>query len=295
MRRKILLVTGAGGMVGSYARGVFNDFSLILTDIIDGYLYLDVEDKGSVYELMAGNKPDYVLHLAAATDVDRCEIEPEWGLRVNRDGTRNVASVCRELDIPMVYISTGAVFDGQKPASYIETDEACPSNKYGISKYEGEKEVQSFFDRFYIVRASWMIGGGLSDKKFVGKVMRKIMSGEKNIKVVNDKFGSVTYAKNLLQGIRELIMTDRYGIYHMTNGGMSSRYDIAIEMVNILGKNDINIVPVSSGEFPLPAPRGRSEALENYRLDLMNLNLMRPWKDALREYIEEELLPLYNL
>ena len=140
-----------------------------------------------------------------------------------------------------------------------------------------------------------MIGGGKNDKKFVRKIMDKIMSEVKSIKVVNDKFGSITYAKDLLCGIKELIKTERFGIYHMTNEGVHSRYDIAKEMLNILGKSNVEIVPVSSDEFPLPAPRGRSEAMENYNLGLINLNYMRPWRDALKEYIETELLSLYKL
>lgn len=294
MGEKCILVTGAGGMVGSYASHVFGDFNLILTDIVDGYVYLNVENRGSIQKLIESKKPDYVLHLAAATDVDRCETEPEWANHVNAEGTRNIALACKDFDIPMVYISTGAVFDGNKETPYIETDNVSPSNKYGLSKYEGERIVTSLLDKFYIVRASWMIGGGKTDKKFVGKVTQKIMSGEKHIKVVNDKFGSITYAKDLLCGIKELIGTNRFGLYHMTNGGMYSRYDIAMEMVNILGKSDVEIVSVTSDQFPLPAPRGRSEALENRNLNLMRLNRMRPWKEALKEYITRELLTLYN-
>ncbi len=265
-----------------------------MTDIVNGYIYLDVENRGSMQKLIESKKPDYVLHLAAATDVDRCETEPEWANHVNAEGTRNVALACKNFDIPMVYISTGAVFDGNKETPYIETDSVSPSNKYGLSKYEGEKMVGPLLDRCYIVRASWMIGGGKTDKKFVGKVMQKIMSGDKRIKVVNDKFGSITYAKDLLRGIKELIKTGKFGVYHMTNEGMRSRYDIAREMVDILGKSDVEIVPITSDEFPLPAPRGRSEALENRNLNLMRLNRMRPWKDALREYITKEMLVLYK-
>ena len=294
MGEKCILVTGAGGMVGSYVSQVFSGFNLILTDIVDGYIYLDVENRGSIQKLIESKKPDYVLHLAAATDVDRCETEPEWANHVNAEGTRNIALACKDFNIPMVYISTGAVFDGNKETPYIETDEVSPSNKYGFSKYEGEKIVRSLLDRFYIVRASWMIGGGKADKKFVGKVTQKIMSGEKRIKVVNDKFGSITYAKDLLRGIKELIRTGKFGVYHMTNEGMYSRCDIAREMVNILGKSDVEIAPVGSDKFPLPAPRGRSEALENHNLRLLGLNRMRSWKEALKEYMTQELLDLYS-
>jgi len=295
MGRKRLLVTGAGGMVGSYVQGVFNDYDLTLTDIIDVHSYLNIEDKASARKLIGQKKPDYVLHLAAATDVDRCEIERERALKTNSEGTRNVAEACKESGAIMIYISTGAVFNGDKESPYVETDQISPLNAYGLSKYEGERVVQSLLDRFYIVRASWMIGGGKNDKKFVGKIVNKIMSGEKHIKVVNDKFGSITYAKDLVRTIKELINTDKFGIYHASNGGMYSRYDIAKEIINILRRYDVELSAVSSDEFPLPAPRGRSEAIENYNLSFMNLNnCMRPWKEALREYITEELLTLYS-
>ena len=287
-------MTGAGGMVGSYAISVFGDFNLTLTDVTGGYFYLTIEDRISVEKLIDDIRPDFVLHLAAATDVDKCEIEQGWASRVNREGARNVALACKKYNSAMIYVSTGAVFDGEKKNLYIETDKASPLNKYGISKYEGEIAVRSLLEKYYIVRASWMIGGGRNDKKFVGKIMQKIMSGENPIKAVNDKFGSITYARDLLTGIRELIKTGKFGTYHMSNEGMCSRYDIAKEIVNILGKNDVSVIPVSSDEFPLPAPRGHTEALENHNLKLMNLNLMQPWKDALKEYIKDELLPLYQ-
>lgn len=293
-RDKTILVTGAGGMVGSYVREVFEDFDLVLTDIVDGYIYLDVKDKASVRKSVDKAKPAYVFHLAAATDVDRCELEPEWARKVNTEGTKNLAHVCKESGSTMIYISTGAVFDGDKKVPYIEDDKVSPSNKYGVSKFGGEQIVKSLLNKFYIVRASWMIGGGRNDKKFVRKIMDKIMSGTNPIKAVNDKFGSITYAKELLYGIRELIKTDKFGTYHMTNEGMHSRYDIAKEMVSILGRPNVEIAPVVSDEFPLPAPRGRSEALENYNLDRINLNCMSAWKEALREYITGELITVYN-
>lgn len=295
MTQKTLLVTGAAGMVGSYLGDVFRDYNLILTDIKSGYPYLNIEDRGSVQEFISGAKPDYVLHLAAATDVDRCEKDAEWAFRVNTEATRNMTLACRKSGIPMVYVSTGAVFDGKKESPYIETDPVSPSNKYGISKWEAEKVVTSLLDRSYIIRASWMIGGGRNDKKFVGKIMQKIMSGERHVKAVNDKFGNISYAKDLLYGIRQLIERDKFGLYHMTNGGgLYSRYDIAVEIVSILNEDKIKVSAVSSDEFPLPAPRGRSEALENHKLNLIDLNFMRPWKEALREYVTGELLSLYR-
>ena len=296
MQRKKLFVTGAAGMIGSYVSEVFSDLDLTLTDVTSKapHIRLDVEDEKAVRKLIKEANPDYVLHLAAATDVDRCELEPDWAYRINATGTKNVVNACKEIGAIMIYVSTGAVFSGDNKNPYMETDKPRPSNKYGAYKYKGEKIVEEYLKKFYIIRASWVIGGGRTDKKFVGKIVHRIMSGEKQIKVINDKFGSITYAKDLLCGIKELIKTDRFGIYHMTNGGMYSRYDLAKEIVDILGKKDVQIIAITSREFSTSAPRGQSEALKNYNLNLINLNCMRPWKEVLREYIINELLVLYD-
>jgi len=291
-----MLVTGAAGMVGSYVREVFDGIDLTLTDIeIKGdLLHLDVRDPDAVMQTVQETSPDVVLHLAAATDVDRCEQEPDWAYHTNTLGTQNVALACQASGSVMVYISTAGVFWGDKPEPYTEFDDPRPMNVYGNSKLRGAQILASLLNRFYIVRAGWMIGGSRKDKKFVGKIMRKIVGGEKHLRVVDDKFGNPTYAKDLLQGIRRLLNTDYYGLYHMVNTGMVSRYQIALAIRDILARPDIEIEPVSSAFFPLPAPRARSEAMRNYKLDLLGLNYMRPWQAALREYLETEFLPAYD-
>ena len=136
-----------------------------------------------------------------------------------------------------------------------------------------------------------MIGGGKKDKKFVGKIAQLIAQGKNPLHVVNDKLGSPTYGRDLLCGIHKLLDTGYYGLYHMVNKGSCSRYDVALAMRDILQRPDVEILPVSSAHFPLPAPRARSEAMQNLKLELLGLNLMRPWQDALQEYIETELTP----
>jgi len=293
MKIERILVTGATGVVGSYVREVFDGIDLALTDIeIEGnLLHLDVRDPEAVMQTMQEISPDVVLHLAAATDVDRCEQEPDWAYHTNTIGTQNVALACQASGSVMVCISTAAVFWGDKPEPYTEFDAPCPMNIYGDSKLRGEQTMVSLLQRYYIVRAGWMIGGGEKDKKFVGKIVRKILEGGSRLRVVDDKFGSPVYARDLLQGIRRLLNTDYYGLYHIVNTGMASRYQIALAVRDILARPDVEIEPVSSAFFPLPAPRGRSEAMRNYKLDLLGLNWMRPWQAALREYLETESLP----
>lgn len=290
-----ILVTGAGGMVGSYAQRVFAGAELILTDVAEGCVPLDIRDPAAVMRAVVAERPDLVLHLAAATDVDRCEQEPDWAYHVNAIGTQNVALACQELDVPMVYVSTAAVFSGEKPEPYHEFDEPSPVNVYGDSKLAGERIVSSLLRRYYIVRSSWMIGGGERDKKFVGKVARLLIDGPRPLPAVNDTRGNPTYAKDLLGGIRALIETDYYGLYHMANAGHASRYDIALVLREALQRPEVEIHAVSSERFPLPAPRPRSEAVRNLKLELLGLSPMRPWRQALEDYVRAELVPLLSV
>lgn len=286
-----ILVTGASGALGSYVASVFADAELVLTD----RGRLDVRDREAVSSTIADVKPDLVLHLAAATDVDACETDHELAFSANASGTENVALACRDNDCELVYVSTGGVFSGEKPEPYVESDEPGPVNVYSRSKLEGEHVVAGLLDRYFIVRAGWMIGGAKRDRKFVGKMAELLRGGATQLKAVDDKWGSPTYAPDFLAGIKRLLATDQHGLYHHVNPGMVTRYDIACELRTILERPDVEIEPVPSSAFPLPAPRGRSEALRNSKLELLGLDEARPWQDALRAYVLDELVPELEL
>jgi dTDP-4-dehydrorhamnose reductase len=285
-----MLVTGAAGAVGSYVPEVFSDWELVLTDVVGDFEQLDVADPAAVLQAVARAEPDIVLHLAAATDVDRCEQDPDWAFRANTIGTQNVALACRETEAVLVFISTAGVFSGDKPEPYTEFDEPGPANIYGESKLAGERIVASLLGRYYIARAGWMVGGGHRDKKFVGKIVQLIEDGTTHLRAVDDKLGSPTYAPDMLEGIKRLLGTGYYGLYHMVNDGACSRYDVAVAIRDLLGRSDVSVEPVSSAHFPLPAPRARSEAMRNYKLELLGLEPLRPWQDALGHYLQHELV-----
>ncbi len=277
----MMLVTGANGMVGSYLQEVFEN-DLILTDIPE----MDVTDKEKVCKMISEHKPEYVLHLAAETNVDKCEGEIEHAFKVNAIGTQNVALACLESGSTMIYISTGGVFNGIARQAHTEYDIADPVNVYGKAKLDGEKYVASILKNYYIFRAGWMIGGGPSrDKKFVGKIV-ELSKTRDVIEAVDDKFGSLTYAKDFLKGIKKLIGFAEFGLYHLANGGICSRYEIAVEIAKNI-KPSLRVDPVSSDRFPLPAPRAHSEAMENHRLNIAGANPMQKWNDALAEYLKE--------
>lgn len=281
----MILVTGANGMVGSYFATQADAFDepLELTDIDT----LDVTDLDAVRRRVRARTYSAVIHLAAETDVDRCEREPEHAFRTNAVGTQNVALACMETGSVMVYTSTAGVFGGDGALGpFTENDPPRPANVYGHSKLAGERHLERLLDRYFIVRAGWMMGGGTTkDKKFVAKVIAQVERGGE-IRAVNDKIGSPTFARELVLGIRDLLLSGRYGLYHMTNKGTCSRYDIACHIVRSLGA-DVRVVPVNSAHFPLPAPRANSEAMRNLNLELIGLDRMSTWQDALDAYLRE--------
>lgn len=277
----MILVTGAYGMVGSYVKEVFAGEQLALTDLPE----MDVTDKEKVFGLAKKYSPRTVLHLAAETDVDKCETEIEHAYLVNAKGTENVALACKEFNAEMVYISTGGVFGDDKRV-HTELDAPNPLSVYAKAKYEGEKIVEKLLDKYYIFRAGWMIGGGPKrDKKFVGKMI-ELMRTRDLIEAVNDKSGSPTFARDFVSGIRSVIKTGKYGLYHLVNKGVTTRYDIAVELAKLLGRN-IKVIPVTSDRFPLPAPRAVSEAMENRNLKMIGLDIMPDWKVSLKKYVDE--------
>lgn len=259
-----------------------SDINLLLSDIEK----IDIRNIRDVEDWVRKNEPDIFFHLAAETDVDLCELDPDHAYKTNFIGTENIALICQKYNIPMLYISTAAVFYGDKPDAYIEFDNPRPVNTYGWSKLFGEFAVQRLLKRYFIVRAGWMVGGWEIDKKFVYKIVKQLMEGKKEINAVTDKFGNPTFANDFAKNLLPLIKTNRYGLYHMANQGSASRFDIAMKIVEFMGlEGKVKVNPVSSEAFPLPAPRPRSEMIMNFHLDLIGMNNMPHWQESLKEYI----------
>lgn len=271
-------------MVGSYFGSLATQFDepLELTDADT----LDVTDLDAVEKRISARGYSTVVHLAAETDVDRCEREPEHANRVNALGVRNVALACQSAGTVMLYLSTGEVFGGDGALGpFAENDPTHPANTYGASKLAGEGYVETLLSRYFIVRSAWMMGGCEKDKKFVSKVLSQVRAG-RDIAAVSDKQGSPTYAREMVLGIRDLLRSGRFGLYHMVNHGVCSRYEMACHIVGFLGAS-VRVVPVDSAHFPSSAPRARSEALRNGNLEASGLDRMRRWQDALDAYLEE--------
>jgi dTDP-4-dehydrorhamnose reductase len=299
-----ILVTGAAGMLGSALVPALARAGHVVTptDIdlrntrpwsgLDGGVApiakLDVRSRDDIAASFERVRPDFVVHLAAETDVDICERDADHAYLTNAIGTKHIALACRAADVSLAYVSTAGVFDGVKSEPYIEYDAAYPINNYGKSKLEGERYTQTFLDRFYVVRAGWMVGGGPKDHKFVAKVLQQLADGNTTIYAVGDKLGTPTYAPDFAACFVRLIATDSFGLYHMACRGRGTRYDVAKKILDVLGRDDVRLQEVDSDFFKdeYPAPRPRSEMMRNLMLDLQGLNTMRDWEVALEEYLQ---------
>jgi dTDP-4-dehydrorhamnose reductase len=242
----------------------------------------DITDLAQVQRFFNSTKPGAVIHTAAFTAVDECERRPELAFRINGDGTRNLALSCRDQHLPMVYLSTDYVFDGEKATPYLEEDTPNPISVYGHSKLQGEKYVQEILEHYCIVRTSWLFG--LKGKNFVEAILLKAATGEQ-LQVVTDQIGAPTYTVDLAPMIAQLVGKGGGGIYHATNQGHCSWYEFAREILRAAGLERVGVSPITSAELDRPARRPKNSRLANARLQRDGLGLLPPWRDALRRYI----------
>lgn len=278
-----VLITGAKGMLGSDLVKVFkqSSYEVIPCDIND----FDITDITSTIKHIKDNKPDIILHPAAYTDVDACEVNEELAYKVNALGARNVAVACKELDIPMVYYSTDYIFDGTNSQGYKEFDQPGPLNAYGRTKLAGERFVQQILDKFYVIRISWLCGH--NGKNFIKTILR-IARENKELTIVNDQTGSPTFTLDVAKATLQLVQKPTYGIYHITNSGYCTWFQFAKEICEFAGLN-ANIKPITTKEFNRPALRPEYSILNNYHWKLEGYHPLKSYKEALEEYLAVEL------
>lgn len=273
-----ILITGSNGMLGHDLIEVLKDnHELILTTSKT----LDITDKESTIECIRENKPDVVINSAAYTDVDGCETNQDLAYAVNGEGVRNLALGCKEVDCPLVHVSTDYVFDGTARDPIEEDGEIGPISIYGKSKLKGEEAILEILDKYFIVRTAWLYG--INGKNFP-KTMLELAENHPEITVVYDEVGTPTYTPDLAYGISQLIETDYYGIYHLTNSGSCSWCEFAKYIFEIADR-DVNVIPVTASEFSRPAPRPAYSVLKNKRWIDNGFEPLRDYKEAIKEYI----------
>jgi dTDP-4-dehydrorhamnose reductase len=250
--------------------------------------FLDFRDFDKYREDVFNFKPDYLFHLGAYTDLEYCEQNADDTYLTNTLAVENAVNIANALDIPLLYISTAGIFDGNKDL-YDDWDMPNPLGVYARSKYMGERFVVENAKRYLVCRAGWMMGGGENkDKKFIQKLIKQIKAEKKELFIVNDKDGTPTYTIDFANTVKSLLEKEYWGLYNMVCGGQTSRQEVAHELLRLLNReNDIKITEVDSSFFSKEyfAARPASERLINKKLNLRNANLMKDWKFALKEYV----------
>ena len=283
--RMKILILGAGGQLGSELVNILQDDTLIPLTHRD----IDMTDEQQVNNILSSNMPDIVINTAAYHKVDDCEDNIELSFATNSFAVRNLARICNELGIILVHFSTDFVFGGEKKTPYVEDDCPNPGSVYAVSKLSGELFVRNICSRYYVIRTCGLYGAkGQSGKggNFI-ETMIKLANSGKKIKVVSDQIVTPTYAKELAAKVSQLIRTDKYGLYHITNNGGCSWFEFASAIFELTGI-DADISPTSSSEFASRARRPAYSVLENRNLRLLGLDDMAQWRDALKVYLAEK-------
>ena len=291
---KRIYIAGCGGMLGEAFYVQFKeDFQLKCTDIDvnEKWLsYLDFRDFTAYRKDVLEFKPDYLFHLGAFTDLEYCELHVEETYKTNTLSVENACYIANELKIPLLYISTAGIFDGNKEF-YDDWDKPNPLGHYARSKYAGELFVKENVREHLICRAGWMMGGGpRKDKKFIQKLMKQIKDGKQQLFIVNDKDGTPTFTHDFARNVKALLEARYWGLYNMVCGGQTSRLEVCEALLDILHlKERIKITPVNSEYYKdvYFAQRPANERLVNRKLEIRGLNLMQDWRIALNQYISQ--------
>ncbi len=274
-----ILIIGHKGMLGSDLLEMCknNKFDVVGVDADE----LDITDLRNTKEKVTQIKPTVVINCAAYTNVDGCEENIDLAYKVNGLGARNLAIATNEVNAKLVHISTDYVFDGEGNEELKEYDLVNPLSVYGKSKLMGEEMIKSFHNKYFILRTQWLYGK--NGNNFV-ETMLKLSKERDSLMVVDDQIGSPTFTKDLCKAILEVINTENYGIYHVSNSGQASWYQFAKDIFELSNIN-INLKPCITEQFPRPAHRPKYSVMDNNMLRINGFNELRNYKEALEEYL----------
>lgn len=275
-----IAITGHKGQLGQCLERRFAGDELLLIDVPE----YDITRVESIVPAIARFKPDVVIHAAAYTNVDGCAKDPDLAFRVNALGTHNVVVACQKADAAMLHISTNEVFDGCKGEAYLEYEGRNPLNTYARSKYAAERYVEMLLNRFYIVRIAWLFAP--AGNNFVSKIC-SIARERDRLAIVTDEISSPTYAPHLADALTELIETGHYGIYHLTNEGVCSRYDFAAYFLPLAGLGHVQLDRITSDQFKRSSTPPLHCVIRNFAATT-SLGIKLPhWHKAVEDYFRE--------
>jgi dTDP-4-dehydrorhamnose reductase len=274
------LITGAGGLVGRAMVQVCMEAG----DQVAGFDHkgLDITNAQQVTAVIETERPEVIINCAAWTDVDGCERDPERAQEANARGPELLALACRKMDTQLITISTDYVFDGEKEGFYTQRDQPNPQGVYARSKLAGERRAQNTWARTGVVRSGYIFGPGGTN--FLSSVLDRARRGER-LRVINDSFGTPTYAHDLARQLHRLARLDLPGIYHVVNAGEGASFeDFARVAIKVAGLDDRLLESVSVKSLNRPAPRPRNSRLRCLLSEAIGLEPLRSWQDAVAEF-----------
>ena len=274
-----ILITGSNGMLGHDLIEVLQEDNILINTTSKT---LDITDKNNVMDFIKNENPDIVINSAAYTNVDGCEENQDLAYAVNGEGVKNLALACKETGAALVHISTDYVFKGDSETPRVEDDELGPISIYGKSKLKGEEAILEILDKYFIIRTAWLYGRNGGN---FPKTMLELAKEHDSLTVVYDEVGTPPYTYALAKEISELIKTDYYGIYHITNSDSCSWFEFA-KLIFEIANVDVKVNPVTAKEFARPAPRPSYSVLDNKKWVENGFKPLRSYKKAIKDYVE---------
>lgn len=274
-----ILVTGVAGQLGFDVCRQLDKLGIENkgVDIKD----FDLTDEEAVMGYIKNYAPTAIIHCAAYTNVEKAEDNPEVCARVNETGTLNICRAAKAVDAKLMYISTDYVFDGEGTEPFEVDAPHAPQNVYGLTKEKGEKAVTSTLDKYFIVRISWVFGE--NGNNFL-KTMMRLGKEKTDINVVCDQIGSPTYTADLAVLLCDMIVTEKYGVYHATNEGTCSWAELAQAVMDEMGL-PCTVHPVATKDYPTKAQRPMNSRMSKRSLDENGFDRLPPWRDAVGRYL----------
>lgn len=274
-----ILVLGAKGMLGRDLVPILAIDHQVLSRDIDDF---DITEANRVQEEIRQLRPQVVINAAAYTNVDGCESNKELAFSVNAVGPGNIAHACALIKAKIIHLSTDYVFDGLSSRPYQEEDPPHPLNIYGLSKLQGEMNIQKSSAEYLIIRTQWLYGA--YGKNFVDTIS-KAAEKEKELRVVDDQKGSPTYTKDLSWAIKVLLEKEARGMVHVANSGSCTWFEFAREILKELKFDHVRLIPITSSELSRPAKRPANSVLNCQKFEKLTGRRLRPWREALRDYL----------
>lgn len=277
----MVLLTGASGQLGQDFQKLFSDLRIeyIATD----YMELDITDITAVRSYLKVNAFDYIINCAAYNDVDKAETDKDMAFKLNCDAPKNLALAAKEIGAVFVTYSTDFVFDGKKATSYTEDDQPAPMCVYADSKFQGEKAVLECYDRSFVVRTSWVFGMG--NNNFNKQVISWSKSRDE-LNIVDDQVSSPTYSWDLAVYSWKLIKSNKFGLYHLSNGGEASKYDQAKYVLDYIGWEG-KLGKAKTSDFNLPAKRAKYSKLNSSKLEEIIGEVIPSWQSGVERFLKE--------